>query len=210
MRRSQTSSIYFRKRIPADLLGKIDGLVLSLPVGDATVVKRLASGIREVIFSLRTSSTAEGKTRQAKALAYLEGVWDGLRKGPRKLTHKEIVALSGEMYRALADTLEDNPGPPETWARVVTANASAQAGCMNGPLQIGEPVVDRKEAMEERFAPFADLVLSRHGIITDAESRGRLVKEVARAMTDAAFKLWRNAEGDYQIDPQAARFPCTP
>jgi hypothetical protein len=54
-----------------------------------------------------------------------------------------------------------------------------------------------------------DKLLAREGVITDAESRAVLLAEAARAVTDAAQQLYRNANatGDYRPDPNAERFP---
>lgn len=62
-------------------------------------------------------------------------------------------------------------------------------------------------ALEERFGPFADVILARKGIRIDEESRAKLLQQIARAMDDAAEKLRRNAQGDYRPDENASRFP---
>jgi len=204
MKRRGSSFHQFRKRVPRDLLGKTANVTLAVPVGDRTVTKRLSANAQEVVFSLGTRDPAEAKRRQAVALAYLEGVWEGLRRAPKPLTQKQTVALSGEAYRALAEAFEDNPGTPDRWARFLTSVAEAQAGVYQ-PLQIE---FDRAKALEKRFGRIADVTLARHGIHTDATSRMRLIEEVARAVTDAAFKLWQNAEGDYRPDPVGERFPA--
>ena len=204
MKRRGSSFHQFRKRVPSDLLGKTANVTLTVPVEGRTLTKRLSPRAREVVFSLGTRDPAEAKRRQAVALVYLEGVWEGLRNGPKSLTQKQTVALSGEVYRALAEGLENNPGPPDRWRKLLTSVAEAQAG-MYQPLQIG---LDRARALEKRFGKIADLTLARHGIQTDAVSRRRLIEEVARAVTDAGFKLWQNAEGDYRPDPTSERFPA--
>ena len=61
--------------------------------------------------------------------------------------------------------------------------------------------------MEERFGQMADGLLASQGIITDDESRRVLIREIERALTQAAKKLELNAEGDYRPDPDANRFP---
>jgi hypothetical protein len=66
----------------------------------------------------------------------------------------------------------------------------------------------RRAAIEKVFGPIADALLAKEGILTDGESRWRVIEETARAMDDAARKLKRNAEGDYRPDDAAARFPA--
>jgi hypothetical protein len=62
--------------------------------------------------------------------------------------------------------------------------------------------------MEERFGPFADLLLAREGLLIDPDSRSLLVKAVAHALDAAARKLERNALFDYSPDPTASHFPA--
>jgi hypothetical protein len=50
-------------------------------------------------FSLRTRDPAEAKIRSAKALAEIEERWWWLQQGVRALSHKECVAMAGEIYR---------------------------------------------------------------------------------------------------------------
>jgi integrase len=61
--------------------------------------------------------------------------------------------------------------------------------------------------MEERFGPFADLLLTREGLVIDADSRTVLIKAVAYALDRAASKLERNAMLDYSTDSAASTFP---
>src|SRR5262245_48624028 len=61
--------------------------------------------------------------------------------------------------------------------------------------------------MERRFGFLADWVLALRGVGTDAASRQKLLEQVDSAVTDAAWKLKRNAAGDYRPDANAERFP---
>ncbi|NOJ40136.1 hypothetical protein [Bradyrhizobium australiense] len=49
-------------------------------------------------------------------------------------------------------------------------------------------------AMEERFGKLADATLLAEGIITDDDSRWKLIEALARDLTPAAKKLARNSE----------------
>jgi hypothetical protein len=61
--------------------------------------------------------------------------------------------------------------------------------------------------MEQRFGPLADAALTREGIVTDDDSRWKLIEALARDLTAAAEKLARNADGDFTPDAYADRFP---
>lgn len=52
--------------------------------------------------------------------------------------------------------------------------------------------------MEIRFGVFADAVLAKKGLIVDIESRNAVIEEVAKAATQAAKKLQRNASSDFR------------
>jgi integrase len=209
MRRNDSSFLQLNKRIPTDVVGKARGITLSVPVGDKVVTKRITGSADKVTLSLGTRDPAEAKARQAAAVAYLERVWAGLRAGPVRLTHKQAVALSGRAYRAFANGLEDSPKTAALWEGVLAANRAAVAGKLSGvaSLLLLDDDGRKRVALEQRFGEWADVILAGEGLQVDAESRHRLIVELARSMTDAAEKLKRNAEGDYRPDPNSERFP---
>lgn len=112
-RRRRSSLLQFRQRIPLDVRHRAVGQVLVVPVGDDEATFRIGPTTETIQFSLRTRDPAEAKARQAQALAHLESFWRSLRTGPTHLSHKQVVALSGEAYRAMVSAHEDNPGQPE-------------------------------------------------------------------------------------------------
>ena len=68
-----------------------------------------------------------------------------IRRGARTLSQREAVALAGEVYKAFAETLEDNPGDPKTWTGTLAANEAARRGEFGlASLVIGE---DAKRAI---------------------------------------------------------------
>jgi integrase len=207
MKREGSSNKYFVQRIPADVKASAAGMTLRIPVGETFVPVNVTDKTPTVRLSLRTSDLSEAKVRQATVAAHLERVWRSLREQPRTLTLKEAVALAGEVYKAFAGVLEDDPGEAEMWRRVREDNAAAAAGQYGmAALLIGDDA--RKAAgLEERFGAFADVVLARKGIRVDAVSRLKLLQQVAGAMDEAAEKLQRNAEGDYRADENVSRFP---
>jgi hypothetical protein len=206
-RRSGSSFIQYRRRVPSDVQKIAAGREVSIRLKRECADKPLAVSARlgkEVKFSLRTRDPSVAKERTAMATAHLERLYEALRKGPVPLTPKQRVALSGILYRAFANNLEDDPVDPKIWKRILALNKEAMEG---HPLTIGDQGAARIKALNERFGPFVDLVLRQEGIVTDEDSRNALLKETARALTEAAEKLLRNAHGDYRPDPNGERFP---
>lgn len=113
--RSGSTFTQFKQRIPTDVRAKAAGLVISVPVGEGIASITIGPTTQVIQFSLRTREPKEAKARQAVALAYLEGVWQSLRNGPRRLSQKQVVALSGEAYREFIARQDDDPGQPERW-----------------------------------------------------------------------------------------------
>jgi hypothetical protein len=119
------------------------------------------------------------------------------------------VALARLVYDAFATGDEDDPGPAHLWTGVIRDNEAA--GAAADPvveLVIGDDNARRKAPLERRFGVWADAFLTAQGIVTDDESRWRVVEALPRAMTQAAKKLRRNADGDSRPDPEAGRFPA--
>ncbi|WP_417811952.1 DUF6538 domain-containing protein [Thalassospira alkalitolerans] len=203
MRRKDTSFPHFVQRIPADILPKISGTKLSIPVGDEIVARTVTSKARVVKVSLGTRDPNDAKIRQAQIAGYLEGVWKSVRKGPQKLTLKQAVSLAGEVYKAWVSVLEDDPGSPAIWKRVREADEFARQG--NG-LMIMTPAMQQK-GLENRFGAFVDVALSKRGLVVDEDSRGKLLQQVVVAMELATEKLQRHSFGDYTPDNNETRFP---
>ncbi|WFT81093.1 tyrosine-type recombinase/integrase [Methylobacterium sp. CB376] len=181
---------------------------LSIPVGEEVANIVISEKAKDVRTSLRTRDPGEAKERQARAVAYLEAVWRSVREGPKRLTHKHTLALAGEVYAAWTKSLEDDPGPSERWLRVEVDNLRAEFGQYGRSalmtLSDGEK---RTRSIEERVGGFSDMVLAKHGLVIDAESRVRLNHEVLGALRQASLTLMKRAGGDYRPDPDADRFP---
>jgi integrase len=196
---------HLRQRTPRDLLPRLQGEIVLIPIGDGFASVRIRDTIQ---VSLRTKDRREAKEFHAVADAALRRHWDSHRNGPTRLSQKQAAALAGTLYGAFADGLEHNPGSPEKWAWVQDVNERAREGRLGG----GALMISRKAAkahsMEERFGPFADSLLAREGLVVDADSRMLLIKAVAHATDLAARKLERNAMLDYSPDPAASSFPA--
>lgn len=208
-RRANTSVIQFRQRIPEDVLEKARGYLLAIPLGDGFIIKRVSPKAVEVTCSLKTRDPVEAKARAAKATDYLSSVWNALRAEPVRLTNKEAVGLSGELYENWS-ILEDDPGPVALWEEINKVNESALAGEFGlGPLMIGDKA-KRMAALEGRFGGFVDVLLAHHALNIDEQSRALLTVCVAEAMVQVSDRLARHAKGDYRPDPLADRFPPVP
>ncbi|SBW12739.1 Site-specific recombinase XerD [uncultured Alphaproteobacteria bacterium] len=167
----KTGVYYFRKAVPEDL--------------------RTLVGKREEKVSLGTKNPADAKLAHARIAEEVEARWKALRSQPEPLTHKQVVALAGEVYREWLGHFADDPGSSDVWAMLVEVQQNARAAAK----------------LVEWVGPAVDGLLLKRGLRTDDASRVKLVEEVDRAMLQAAEQLRRNASGDYRPDPQADRFP---
>ncbi len=163
---------YLRVRVPADLT-------------------RL-TGKAEVSKSLRTREPAEAKERFAAEYAKIQKLWASLRAKPEPLPLKKIVALSGRVYFRTMEMLENEPGEPAIWNRVLHLSKQAEA---------------TEDGMEKWYGEGVDEILAEEGIAVDKPTRARLLSEVHRSWTQAASQQLKRAEGDFTPDPLALRFP---
>jgi hypothetical protein len=209
-RRKGSVNCQFRKRVPADILAKAQGrrVTFRLPSSDGNgpIIVSVTIG-REISFSLRTSDAGCAKERQAAALLQFERWCDNFRTGPKSLTHKEQVALAGVLYSAFAKGLEDDPGPAVLWERVREMNEFAISGESHALGIYANQEQRQAAALNDRFGPMVDALLQTEGLFIDDASRAGVIRVTSRALTDAAEKLKRDAEGDYRPDRVAARFP---
>lgn len=211
-RRSGSNNPYFRKRVPTDVLRIARGqsVVFRFPgeqPGDPEVISRVT--IAPIIkVSLRTRDPALIRLRHGLALSQFERMCEAYREGPRPLTQRQIVALSGLIYKRISELFYDDPIDGNWWETVkVVVNAA-----LDHPLDsllIGEDAraVARLQRLERYAGPLVDGVLRSEGVVTDAASRAKLLIEAAKALKEVAATLKRNAEGDYRPDPNAERFP---
>ncbi|MFG1433393.1 DUF6538 domain-containing protein [Xanthobacter sp. V2C-8] len=195
-RRSGSSFLTFRKRIPADLRDRARGrpVLIRFPAHgsepECTVAATL--GASEVTFSLRTGDPHVAKARTGIAEAHLQRLFASLRTAPTRLTHKQVIALAGAWYREFVEKLEDDPGKPFVFERLLEG--------------VGERLDDPAKLRVE-MASSADDVLATHALVVDEDSRERLMVAMRDAIRDAAGTLRRRAEGDYGPDRVVERFP---
>jgi integrase len=200
------STYYLRLHVPKDVAAKAKGTTVAVPVGETIVHAKVGTVVK---VSLRTKEAAEAKRRFLQALPAIERHWDSLRKGPIQLTHKQCVALAGEIYHDFVTIMDDNPGKPETWKQLQDLIADARVPRHKGfeALMVPPRKPTTKHTMEARFGPLADVLLRRHGLLVDEASRWQLVQQVAQALEKASAINLKKAEGDYSDSGITTIFP---
>lgn len=212
VRLPHTSVLTFRKRIPADLRGKVTGrqVRIAFPAHGAepecTVTATL--GAAEVKFSLHTRDPQVATARSGLAEDHLQRLFASLRCGPVRLTQKQVTALAGAWYRGFVGSLEDDPGPVVVWERFQQSFSPEVVLELKHPrraLMIDPDTFFLRNAMAE----FVDQVLAEHAIPeVDLDSRDKLSMAMWQAIQNAATTLERRARGDYGPDEVLQRFPA--
>lgn len=204
VKRKGSDNWYYRRTIPADV-----GRILEMTPKERG---RHPGWYRiHIMISTGMPVRADAKTIDTDIAANVERRVKALRAGPKALTTKQVSILSGVAYRAFAEGLENNPGLTSgQWLRVAEANDLARCGQfgLGARLGIFKDEDERRDvSMEHRFGGIVDATLIREGVVTDDESRWKLIEAVSRDLTEAAKKLARNADGDYSPDNFVSRFP---
>jgi len=118
-KRKGSANWYYRRTIPAD----VQGLLAKLPK------HRRPRGWYKthIAISLGTADARAAKKKCPAVAAEVEQQLTALRNGPKALAPKQIAALSGKLYKAFAQNLEDDPVlSSEQWLRVASTNVAAQ------------------------------------------------------------------------------------
>lgn len=71
---------HLRQRTPRDLLARLKGKAVSLPVGDTFCIVRVGDSVQA---SLRTKDPAEARTRHGVADGALKRYWSAATSGPK-------------------------------------------------------------------------------------------------------------------------------
>ncbi|MEW4457777.1 tyrosine-type recombinase/integrase [Roseibium algicola] len=209
------------KRVPADLVERLSGKKLYVPLGKetATVTVPKHGTIR---FSLRTDQPSEVRSRQASALAYLETVFKAAKaEEPIPLSRQQCVALSKQLY----DSWSADPDVGRRTIAVETdietreQSVSTLSDDEEGELLRAVTLTldqDRQDDSEEaikrlevRFRGLVDRALAEKGIVeTDTDSLHVILKEFARSAAQGLNVHSRKlVDADYSPDPNAGRFP---
>ena len=149
---------------------------------------------------------------------------------PVTLSHKDMVALSGEAYRLYCKVHEENPGEPLSWRYHKALDRAALEGRLASPpptslspseetaiaahlfgtgdlTAVNALPAGTHDGLEARFGLLADWVLIRNRLNLARKDRLQFLQLIGTASLDARWQLRRNAEGDYSPDPKANRFP---
>lgn len=202
-----TGMFYYRARIPTDISRNVLGESLTVVVADG-VVSKIKLGTGPVKVSLQTKDIATAKARHAAVEAHLRQRWDAVRRGPVELSHRQILALAGEWYRALVGRHEDEPGNEVGW--------DTYRDVLIDGLQYLDPESDGFDA--PAYDPDrghrllagvidVDAFLSERTLVVTETSRLALLHQMALAHLAGASTLIRRAGGDYGRDRVAERFP---
>lgn len=201
------STYYLRVRTPGDVGEAAKGTLVAVPIGDTTVTAKVGDVVK---VSLRTKDAAEAKRRFTQALAAVDAHWEALRRGPSKLSHKDCVALAGELRAIWVSVLDENPGEAEMWIQALQRDADATKPKPHpmAELFIGEPPSpSNKRGLEQRFGGFADAVLRRRGLVVDEGTRSRLLPLIATVMGEAHQVNLKKAQGDYSDSGETNKYP---
>lgn len=190
-----TGVYWLKQRVPSGLVASAKGKMVIVTVAEAPCSVKLGEYLK---VSLRTKDPSEAKRRGNDAQSQFDLIWQSFTDAPARLSHRQIVALAGEVYRMFR-AAEDDPGDAVRWLKAMQINSRVMAG---DTLFIG-----REYGMEKRFGPFVDLVLAKHTLRIDDDIRQKLLEQTAIAMQEAAALLMRRANGDYGPDTVEPRFP---
>lgn len=210
-RREGTSRLQFVKRIPLDVKPQLVGRTLVIPVGDETVEVRVNPNTQSIRFSLKTPDVREAKQRQAEALAYVEQHLEALRsRKPIDLTHRQVTALAGTLYRAYATGPDLTVNVDMATERATPLDEDYEAELLAG---VSELMATKAEEGGEAYlmatyGPVVDKLLAQHNIpLVTEQTRGRLVAALAKALSQALKTSARLASGDYRPDENLERYP---
>jgi integrase len=198
-RRKNSSFLLFKQRIPSDVRKAAVGKMVVVPLGAEEATIRIGPKTQVVQFSLRTRDPAEAKARQVIALERLGALWESIRKGPIRLTQKQVVGLAGEVYRELVARYSDDPGAPEGWEWIQRF--------VERPLGSGLRIGEVPKRPSTHVPSTVDEVLGRHSLLVDDDTQRRLALAIREVFGRAAHRLANNARGDYSPDKYADRFP---
>jgi hypothetical protein len=199
--RDRTGVWYLRQRTPQDLLGKLQGQSVTLPIGDGFAAVKVRETVQA---SLRTKDNREAKERHAVADAALRRFWTAQRAGPVRLTHRQVVALASTGYKEVVGEWQEDPVDEKHWHQAYEELREARSAANDQTLSATE----RMEQLEEAHGFHADHILSREKLVVGQDARTRLLLVLAGAVEDAVLELRRNARGDYRPNPDADRFPA--
>lgn len=229
--RKGSAKLQFRMRVPAAATS-LRGQSRLILIDDAPPLAINATFSNVVTFSLRTKNEDVAKRRDMAARRQLESIFTAASSPPAKVSFRQLVAMSGQVYRASIELHGSNPGKPYLWratkalhratmeGRIIQAptfsietlpdETTIAADLFGDDLTRGVnalPITASTAALESRFGALADFILDKNSIRLGHDDRVTFLQEVARAAIDAGAYLARNAGGDFTPDPKVLRFP---
>ena len=189
---STTGTYYLKQRVPHDLVAKAKGTTVNLMVDGVTYPVKIGGQVK---VSLRTKEIAEAKRRHREADDALQLNWDRLRSGTVDLSHRQVLALAGEVAKGVVSTFYEDPGEPEVWKQLIRSNVKAGA------------VDDYRGAMERWIGPTVDELLEAKRLQVSDRNRDELLYRSHVALTEASIDTLQKAEGDYRSNPALERYP---
>lgn len=199
----KTGTYWYRQRTPAAHKTIAVGKTVTVTIDGRISQPKIGSTIQ---VSLWTKDVAEAKRLAGEAQSQFDKVWLSFNDAPVKLSHKQIVALSGEVYRAWKLMLEDEPGSAASWA-AKREQRERWDGKPLPPATQRALMIDPPRTLREQWGSWVDGALLEHHLTVDDETYQRLLVEFDRALRDVFDLLERRANGDYSPDLTAQRFP---
>lgn len=196
----KTGVYWYRQRVPAHLKSVARGQTVTVNVEGHLSHPKVGDTIQ---VSLGTKDPAEAKRLSNEAQSQFDQVWLSFSSAPVKLTQKQIVALSGELYETFKAVLEEDPGLSGKWAERRRLRADKPLP----PVERRALMINPPRSLEERLSSWVDGALREHHLTVDDETYQKLLVEFDRAIGDIAVLLERRSEGDYSPDTVAQRFP---
>jgi hypothetical protein len=159
----------------------------------------------EVKFSLRTANPAVAELREVVAREQLIRRFHTVENGPSPVSHRQLVALAGQVYRLYAEELAEDPGSADRWIAFKGINRAVKEGRISGapPIRPGEandeeiakhlfgedltsginalPPGPAENVIEQRFGLLANWVLAQNGLELAADDRSRLLQKIPQA-----------------------------
>ncbi|MGN7826697.1 DUF6538 domain-containing protein [Agrobacterium radiobacter] len=198
------TTYYLRVRVPADMKEVAQGKTVSLPIGSRIRQVRVTDFVKA---SLGTRDPKEAKRLFTPAYAAVVEFWQMLKDGPKPLSHKQVLALAGEIRAAFVSAFDENPETPELWQNVLDVNRRAQSARLSD-WPIIPTLEQQKVDLETRFGPLTDAILQHRGVLLEDKNRPRLLQMVAESLNEAATVNLAKAAGDYSDSGETTKYPA--
>jgi integrase len=179
------------------------GKVVSVTVGGKTYAVKLGSDIK---VSLGTKDPREAKERAKEATAQFDLVWGSLAAAPIRLTQKQCVALSKDIYDYFTVVFEDDPAAGVEWSSLREQERKLVSQYQRSPRK--NLMIPPRRPVLRLLELAVDHCLSQRHLTIEDESRDRLMVEFDRSFGLATDLLVRRVDGDFGPDENEKRFPA--